>query len=178
MRKRRREGREHHERLARLKGERYLRCRMERCESGVSASDILQTVELKVAGPLKAVPDEQIIPFYMRAVANALTDHIRHQAAKRKHLTKQTLGSAEETPTKSSGPLASLTREEDQEVLQRALQALPEDQRQLIVLKHVEAVTMEAAAERLSLSKETFRRKYHQALRAFRREFERLNGNG
>lgn len=89
-------------------------------------------------------------------LANALRARGRHRATP--------LASAPE-PAGSTDPLHELTRDEEARRVRRALAALPEDRRQVLVLRFVDGLTAREIGEVLGRSEGAVRVLQHRALR-------------
>jgi len=87
-------------------------------------------------------------PWVCRIAANLAVNHVRSPVAREDPLPE----GHGETPARQEGPLDAVLGGEAQELLHRALEELPPDQRAVFVLRAVEEMSYKEIAEALNLS--------------------------
>jgi RNA polymerase sigma-70 factor (ECF subfamily) len=128
------------------------------------AEDITQFVFAKLMTVLPKYEQRQV-PFtswLLRLAHNAALDHLRRRVP---------------TPVdevRSSEERANLGPSDDVQVVSQALAALPEDQRTVVVLRHLVGLTPGEIAERLGRSENSIHGLHHRGRRAAQQELRRL----
>jgi RNA polymerase sigma-70 factor (ECF subfamily) len=149
-------------------------------------SDVVQEVLLQADRHLADYLEHRPIPFYpwLRQFAvNHLIDlHRRHLKAGRRSVTREEMPSprlpdesadelVERLFARDSSPSARLEREEVRQQVRQALEQLPERDRELLVLRHLERLSTAEIAAVLGVSEATV---YTRHLRALKRLGELL----
>jgi len=128
------------------------------------AEDVTQLVFAKLMTVLPKYEQRQV-PFtawLLRLAHNAALDHLR----RRLPTPVEEIRSADERVDK--GP------SDDAQVVSQALAALPEDQRTVVVLRHLVGLTPAEIAERLGRSENSIHGLHHRGRRAVQQELRRL----
>jgi RNA polymerase sigma-70 factor, ECF subfamily len=127
------------------------------------AEDVTQHVFAKLMTTLVKY-DDRGVPFFawlLRLARNSAIDHIR---ANRLTPTEQVLD-----------PDAALSADLDQaETVRAALASLPEEQREVVILRHVVGLSPGEIADRMGRTEGSVHGLHHRGRRALRRELERL----
>jgi RNA polymerase sigma-70 factor, ECF subfamily len=128
------------------------------------AEDITQHVFAKLMTSIVRY-DDRGVPFFawlLRLARNVAIDHIR---ANRLTPTEEVID-----PTTSTG--ADMDRAE---TVREALATLPDEQREVVILRHVIGLTPGEIADRLGRSEGSIHGLHHRGRRALQRELERLD---
>lgn len=114
--------------------------------------------------------DGRWTPVLLRFLSTTLLRRLNHLV--RKHLTGKPRhddpADAAALPAEVSGVLTRIDRADRGTAVQRALAALPEPQREVLVLRGIEQLSNGEVARRLGLSDSAVTRRYQQALRELR----------
>ena len=108
----------------------------------------------------------------MRIASNCVVDHYRREGRARRVDLEEVLPVLEGT----EDPTEDIERSEERRLILEAMRALPEKQRVLLELKFVDGLDTETMAETLGCSRGNLAVRLHRALKALRREVERLEG--
>jgi len=148
--------------LIRLRMGRALRAEME-------SRDVLQAVFLKAAPKLSQLKEPAAVMSWLSKIAeNEIRDRAdywqraRRDAAQRAPLSE----AAENVPAPLRQALSQAILNEESERLERALEQLPEAQREAIVLHKLEELTFREMGERLGKSEDACRMAYVRAMAA------------
>jgi RNA polymerase sigma-70 factor (ECF subfamily) len=128
------------------------------------AEDVTQHVFAKLMTTLVKY-DDRGIPFFawlLRLARNVAIDHLR---ANRSTPTENVLDPAESTRVDL----------DQAETVWTALSTLPDEQRKVVVLRHVVGLTPGEIAERMGRTEGSIHGLHHRGRRALRRELERLD---
>lgn len=106
----------------------------------------------------------------VRIASNAVIDHYRREGRARMVDLEEVLPQLEG----EDDPTAALDREEESRLLFGAMRRLPERYRTVIEMKFVDELDNQVIAEMLGCSKNNLAVRVHRALKALRREVERL----
>jgi RNA polymerase sigma-70 factor, ECF subfamily len=107
----------------------------------------------------------------VQIAVHAARDRTRQQQRRWRHETVDDDGSFE-VPTSGPDALASLVHDEDRDRLGAALQRLPEDYREVLVLKHIEGWSFEEIAGHARASVGSLKVRAHRARRLLRQILE------
>ncbi|MEM9656914.1 MAG: sigma-70 family RNA polymerase sigma factor, partial [Planctomycetota bacterium] len=171
--------RRHRERLKSLIGIRL----DDRLAARVDPSDVVQDVLATAHQRLPDYLDRQPVAFYpwLRQIAfNRLTDLYRHhvQVAKRAVAREEQLPPgisghsatrlAEQICDRGGSPSRIAIRAESHQRLLQALREMPDDQREIVVMRHLEQLSVGEVAEILDLPPGTVMSKHFRGLRTLR----------
>jgi RNA polymerase sigma-70 factor (ECF subfamily) len=146
----------------------------------VDASDVVQQTLLEAHANAQQLPYEEDgrLAWLRRALANNLRDALRAvRRAKRDARREQSLDAALEESSarlgnwlaaEQSSPSQRAVRNEDVLRLADAIAALPEGQREAVVLHHLQGWTLSEVAERLARSEPAVAGLLHRGLRRLR----------
>jgi RNA polymerase sigma factor (sigma-70 family) len=98
---------------------------------------------------------------------NVARDHWRANDRRARH----ELAVEVDAPTDEPGPLAALAQDEELRQLRRALQALPDETRELLLLARFQALPYEQIARQLGCTVGAVKVRVHRALRSLRAQF-------
>jgi RNA polymerase sigma-70 factor (ECF subfamily) len=166
--------RRHRRRLARMVAVRF----DPRLAARVDPSDVVQETLAEAAAHLDRYLRERPLPFYpwlRRLAQRRLIDlHRRHVQARRRSVTREVgppglpdhsaLALAARLFARSSSPSAGLQRQERRERVRAALAALPEQDREVLVLRILEALPTRETAAVLGISEVAVRSRQVRAL--------------
>lgn len=112
---------------------------------GAEAEDVVQEAMLRLwrAAPGWRAGEAQVSTWLYRVVTNLCTDRLRQ----RKRRPAAALDEAPEVPDGAQGAEAGLIEADRMAALQAALDALPDRQRQAVILRHIEGFTNPEIAE-------------------------------
>ena len=112
---------------------------------GAEAEDVVQEAMLRLwrAAPGWRAGEAQVSTWLYRVVTNLCTDRLRH----RKRRPAAALDEAPEVADGARGAEAGLIEADRMAALQAALDALPDRQRQAVILRHIEGFTNPEIAE-------------------------------
>lgn len=112
------------------------------------AFDVVQQAFVIAAGKPDSIPEDDPWPWFRQVVIN--------EARNTRRKLKPTPSEQENNmPDPAPGPEQQLSREESQDVLRRALDTLPEREREAIVLTHLGGMTHAEAADALGIPVKT-----------------------
>jgi RNA polymerase sigma-70 factor (ECF subfamily) len=150
----------------------------------VDASDIVQDVLLEVSHRLTDYLRDPSMPFHLwlRHIArdHIIDAHRRHRKAQRRSLDREqplrAAGLSDRSSFELAGqlfdheltPASAAIRQELQSQLETALTALDEDDREVIVMRHVEQLSNQEAAAVLGLTEAAASMRYLRAVRRLR----------
>ncbi len=128
-----------------------------------SREDVVQNVLMGIHRARHTFRAERPFGPWLYAVArNAVTDHLRARARRQQ---REILLESPEPPDASAPPAVD---EELSPELQEALEALPAQQREAVLLLHVEGLSVEEASLRVGASKGALKVRAHRGYRALR----------
>jgi RNA polymerase sigma-70 factor (ECF subfamily) len=136
-----------------------------------ASEDLAQEVFLRMLKYRNTFREASDFRAWMYQIArNVRADHFR-----KRHPETTLLDQA--IPSDHSPPHIEIEKREQLSVLQRALLALPEDKRELLILARFEELTYETIATVLSIEVGTVRVRVHRALQELRRLFLKMSGD-
>jgi RNA polymerase sigma-70 factor (ECF subfamily) len=143
----------------------YLRRFVGRRLNGAEAGeDVVQTVFLSIHRARHTYRPERPFGPWLHSVArNAVIDHVRAQARRGRRETSLEAEGVPEPVAAEAAPPAGLSPE-----LDRALEALPDGQREAVMLLHVEGLSVAEAASWVGISKSALKVRAHRGYRALR----------
>jgi RNA polymerase sigma-70 factor (ECF subfamily) len=169
----------HRERLARM-----VACRLDRrLAARVDPSDVVQEVLADADRKLDRYLGERPLPFYpwLRQLAweHLATLHRRHVKAKKRSVRREEPGVlalpeesaallAERLVTSATSPTQVAVREELRQRVRLALAALPERDREVLVLRHLEQLSVAQTAEVMGVSEGAVKVRHLRALERIR----------
>jgi RNA polymerase sigma-70 factor (ECF subfamily) len=154
----------------------------------VDASDVVQEVLAEAAGKLSDYLERQPLPFYawlrQLALERLVQLHRRHVRAEKRSVIREESRSPEvayesqfelaDRLLEAGGtPLAAVLRDELRRRVHEVLGRLPELDREVLVLRHLEQLTTRESAEALGVTEGAVKTRHLRALRRFR---ELMNG--
>lgn len=162
-----------------------VQARLDRALAGrVDASDVVQDVLLEAHRRLKNYIDDPAMPFHLwlrQLAKDQLIDtHRRHRLAQRRSLDREqplaqqgnaehsSLDLAAQLRDQELTPAAATLRKEFQQRFYQALEQLEEDDRELILMRHVEQLSNSDIAQALGLSQPAAGMRHLRALRRLR----------
>ncbi|MDD3718052.1 MAG: sigma-70 family RNA polymerase sigma factor [Actinomycetota bacterium] len=110
----------------------------------------------------------------VRIAANCVIDHYRREGRAKMVDLEEVLPLLEA----SDNPTSGVEREEERRLLLRAIHGLPERYRTVIELKFVDDLDSQVIADTIGCTKGNLAVRLHRALKALRREIERLEKEG
>ena len=148
----------------------------------VDPSDVVQDTLAEAAARLDEYLRRRPLPFYpwLRGIAQhrLAAQYRRHVQARRRSVTREeralglpdrsALALAERLVAHHSSPSAKLRREETRARVRAALAALPDRDREVLVLRHLEGLSAQGAAEVLGLTAGAVRVRHLRALHRLR----------
>ncbi len=159
--------------------------RLARC---MEASDVVQEIQLEISKRLTEYLGNPAVPFFIwvrflarQKLAELVRRHVLTQA--RDVRREQSLQHFADSSTALSrylygqmdSPSSMARKEELRELLMKAIETLPETDREILLLRHVEQLTTAEAAAELEISENTCRQRH---LRALKKMKELLHKNG
>jgi len=151
-------------------------------QAKAGASDLVQQTFLEAQrdfGRFKGTTETELHAWLRQILRNNLANFRRdyRKLAKRKVARETSLHSGEtgpsilkDLPSKDDSPSIHLLRQEQEEMLQRVLNRLPENYRQAIVLRQREQCSFEVIGERLNCSAEAARKLWMRGLERLQEE--------
>ena len=137
--------------------------------SDTDAEDVTQDVLLQVVRKLPSFRGESAFPTWLhRVTVNAALTHRRRQAVRQEHGLPRSLGAAGgdepfEAPDPVLPPDDLLVSQEKRQLIQRAIDALPEAYRRVFILSDVEGLPNADIAERLDMTLPAVKSRLHRA---------------
>jgi RNA polymerase sigma-70 factor (ECF subfamily) len=140
----------------------------------IEAEDLAQDVFVKVYHGLKTFHEEALFSTWLyRITANSCLNHRK----KRRHgnQVSQVMDNPEPCfSTEMSNPHSLLEKKELKIVLEKAIQALPQDQKAVLILRDIEGLSYEEIANSLGLELGTVRSRLHRARMAVRTSIDEV----
>ena len=113
--------------------------------------DVMQDVAIRVLGQQKPLNDmSRVAPWLYRVAMHQLLQHRRSNGRRKKRQERFAAGRTECSP--DPDPLRSVIAVETQQQIHNSLDALPEQDRALLLLRHVEGWTHRQIADHLGIS--------------------------
>lgn len=149
-----------------------------------SASDLVQETFVEAQrdfGQFHGTSDEEWRAWLRRLLLNNIANFTRRYRTEKRHLGREVAldpdGSSAERggglATKLPSPSGAALEHEQAECLRQALARLPEDYRQVIVLRYEENLPFEEVARRMGRSAAAARTLWSRAIRRLRHEMEK-----
>jgi RNA polymerase sigma-70 factor (ECF subfamily) len=159
-----------------------------RLRGKVDAADIVQETFLEAHrdfAQFRGRTEPELVAWLRRILATNLANLIRHYygtRARDMHLERELNRELDESwaaldaglIAATSSPSQQAARREQAVLLADALQALPEDYRETIVLRHLEGLTFPEVARRMERSEDSVKKLWARALARLRRALETL----
>lgn len=143
------------------------------------AEDLAQDVFVKAYHALDGFHGDALFSTWLyRITANSC---LNHRKRRRREATTALDGPAPTAPDGAANPQSLLERKELKLLLEKAIQALPQDQRLVLILRDIEGLSYEEIADSTGLELGTVRSRLHRARSALRmtiRPKVSLNGEG
>jgi RNA polymerase sigma-70 factor (ECF subfamily) len=140
----------------------------------VGASDLVQETFLEAQRDFHQFhgrTEEELLAWLRRVLLNNVADFSRQYATDKRHVQREVAlakavpgGQAESLPDEADTPGAQARAREEGERLQRALNQLPEDYRQVIELRNYERCSYEEIGQRMGRSAEAVRKLWARAV--------------
>ena len=129
----------------------------------VEAEDLAQDVFVKVYHGLQGFQGESLFSTWLyRVTANSCLNHRKKR--KREFQVAEAMDDPEPIPSdRTSNPHTLLERKELKVVLEKAIGALPQEQRMVLILRDIEGLSYEEIADSLRLELGTVRSRLHRA---------------
>jgi len=142
-----------------------------------AARDLCQKTFIRAYRSLRSLRDPQKFTAWIYQVARNIC---RDEARTRQHVSldalRETDPSAADLPDESiAHPDAHLHTQDTRELIQRALQALPEEQRVIIIMKTYQGLKFTEIADALKIPVNTVKSRMYYGLTALKNIFERWN---
>jgi len=141
-----------------------------------AAEDLAQETFLKLHGALDRLdPSRDPAPWVFTVASNLARDHWR--SGKQRTARQADAEEIETLPSESAGddPLATLEQQEQARQVRRALAALPEDARQVILLRSFQEMGFPQIAETLGLSEDAVRQRHSRAVKRLGEDMTKQN---
>jgi RNA polymerase sigma-70 factor (ECF subfamily) len=151
-----------------------------RWQGKIDLSGVIQQTLFEACRTLQQLPvtSEQHLPLLRRILANNLTDELRRLSRARRDVTRERAFQAALDqssarleaflPDRQNTPSERLGRQEDLLRLTRALQALPDNQRQAVELHHLQGRPLAEVAEEMGCTRPAIAGLLHRALHRLR----------
>lgn len=134
------------------------------------AEDIVQEVYMKLWGMRNKLHNyNSIEALSVRITRNLCLDHLRRRKVNQDALKAETLKEA----GRSVSPAESLERKEEAEIIRTLIEALPEPQRSLVHLRHLEGKEYEEMAEMVNMNVNAIRVSISRARKQMREMLEK-----
>ena len=125
--------------------------------------DLVQEVMIRVyQGRQRYDQTRSFSPWLYGIARNLWRDHLRHRGRAENSLIAMKL--ADDLPSTATDPLERSQQLEEAELVRRALQRLPEEQRMTLILRHYQGLSYEEIAEALGLPLGTVKWRIHEAI--------------
>jgi RNA polymerase sigma-70 factor (ECF subfamily) len=162
-----------------------------RMAARVDASDVVQEALTDAAGKLSGYLRERPLPFYpwLRQLAwqRLVELHRKHVVAQSRSVTREegqgpaladasAIELADRLLASGTGPVDKLLRDELRSRVRTVLAALPERDREVLVLRHLEQLSVREMAAVLSISEGAVKTRHLRALQRFRNALDREQG--
>ncbi|MBI4564428.1 MAG: sigma-70 family RNA polymerase sigma factor [Planctomycetes bacterium] len=137
-----------------------------------TAEDCAQEVFVKLYAHLDAYePRAKFTTFLYRVARNLWIDKVRAREADPKPISLEGTGGGAQNvplkdriPSRGETPIETLTRREMQEALRRAIDALPKEQRLVVVLSEMQGLKYQEISEILEIPVGTVKSRMHTAI--------------
>jgi RNA polymerase sigma-70 factor (ECF subfamily) len=139
--------------------------------SDIDAEDVTQDVLLQVVRKLPTFRGESAFPTWLhRVTVNAALSHRRRQAVRQEHGLATSLDAyGEDEPLPAAGPRRTpapddqVVNHETRQIIQEAIESLPDAYREVLLLADVEGLPNADVAEKLGLSLPAVKSRLHRA---------------
>ncbi|AMV36617.1 sigma-70 family RNA polymerase sigma factor [Planctomyces sp. SH-PL62] len=162
-----------------------------RIQAKVDVSDVLQDVSLEVhrrIGGFRGGSEGEFLAWMRQILGGVLADQIRrYLGAKRRDVRlERELGEDLDRSSRAmAGPLAAVgsspsaraSRREQAVILADAINGLPPDYREVIILRQLEGLSFPEVAERMERTQDSVKNLWARALARLRRGLEALDGD-
>lgn len=162
-----------------------------RIQAKVDVSDVLQDVSLEVhrrIGGFRGGSEGEFLAWMRQILGGVLADQIRrYLGAKRRDVRlERELGEDLDRSSRAmAGPLAAVgsspsaraSRREQAVILADAINGLPPDYREVIILRQLEGLSFPEVAERMARTQDSVKNLWARALARLRRGLEALDGD-
>lgn len=139
-----------------------------------AAEDVLQEAFLRLSGhPVLARPDEEVGAWLRRVSLNLGLNHLRATRRDRSRLERAARMAPAASDEQEESPSAAVLREEERAAVQRALQTLPNRQRECLLLRYA-GYSYAEVAEALDVAVGSVGVLLARGERAFRHSFEEV----
>jgi RNA polymerase sigma-70 factor, ECF subfamily len=140
------------------------------------AREITQKTFIKVYHRIDTLDDESKFSSWIYRIAtNLCLDEMKRAGRRRSARLDDWIDTTEYIDINT--PHSKLERKEMQQLLQKALQAIPKEQRAVIILKEFEKLTFREIAEILEEPENTVKSRMYYGLKALRKIFHKWNIN-
>jgi RNA polymerase sigma-70 factor (ECF subfamily) len=134
------------------------------------SEDLVQEVFVRMLKYRRTFRADSDFSGWMYQIArNTRADHLRKGLTEARFIDQA-------RPDHKADPVDEITKREELSVLQRALLALPDEKRELVILARYEEIDYETIAAILSAEVGTVRVRVHRALRELRTLFLKMSG--
>jgi RNA polymerase sigma-70 factor (ECF subfamily) len=139
------------------------------CRHQADAEDVLQDTLLAVARHLGEFEGRSSLTSWVFTLARTACARRRRGAKNRPHLPED---AALDRPASTGDPELAADRNELRVALEQALLALPEEQREVLLLRDMEGLSAQEAAQSVGISVEALKSRLHRARASLRKAFD------
>ena len=153
----------------------WIRLRMGRTlRAEMESRDILQSVMVKAVQKLPTLQQGEALMAWLAKIADReILDRVDYvQRDRRDAARKVPLDAAADVPAPLRRALSQVILNEQAERLERALEALPSDQREVIVLRKLEELSFAEIGQRIAKSEDAARMAFSRAMAALARRLQ------
>lgn len=140
--------------------------------SDVAAEDIAQETLVRLTR--EELPDGEPRPWLYRIARNLCLDMLRHRNASPTYGGQMPTGF--DAAHATAGPATRASSSERSELIRRALDAMPEEYRSVLLLKHFESLSREEIATVLEISEASVKGRLVRGSEMLREELRKLTG--
>lgn len=139
------------------------------------AQEITQKTFIRVYKKLYSLDDHAAFPAWIYRIAHNLCRDESKRAGRRKSQSMDTLKQYPEIQSIAGDPGRPMEQKELSQILLRALQQLPSEQRMVVIMKEYEELKFREIADILDLPESTVKSRMYYGLRSLRGIFEQWN---
>lgn len=143
-----------------------------------AVEDVMQNIALAIVKHGSALNEVNRVSAWLYQIAVRQVLMYRRSSGRRRRMYERVAGDSASRTTSVASPLEGLLASESQESIQRALNALPEVERQILMLKYAEGWSYKQLASHLGVQEDTVEYRLLRARKNLRRLLVKFEEEG